>query len=304
MLRNMNGFLIINKPKGKSSFWAVERIRRISKQKKVGHAGTLDPLASGVLVLCLGEATKLSNYAMDENKVYKVTGRLGMRTTTLDAEGEIIQNLEVSAIDVNKEKLVLALEGFKGWIEQMPPMHSAIKKDGAPLYRLARRGISIEREKRRVFISEISLLDFNFPFYTLKVSCSKGTYIRTLIDDIGLNLGVGSYVTDLERLRSGAFDIKDAIDLKDNTTVEELENNIIDMEKLVSSIMPIIDVPYELAKKVSDGYSLADLGCELFFQHKDFAVMSILDDKRTLVAVVENGAVRVFNHRRWSNNVQ
>jgi tRNA pseudouridine55 synthase len=300
----MDGFLIIDKPKGKSSFWAVERIRRISKQKKVGHTGTLDPLASGVLVLCLGEATKLSNYAMDENKVYKVTGRLGMRTTTLDAEGEIIQNLDISAIDVNKEKLILALDGFKGWIEQVPPMHSAIKKDGAPLYRLARRGLSIEREKRRVFISEISLLDFDLPFYTLRVSCSKGTYIRTLIDDIGLSLGVGSYVTELERLSSGVFDIKDSIKLDENTTVEELRNNIIDVEKLVSSIMPVIDVSYELAKKVSDGYSLASIGGELFFRHKDFAIMSILDDKRTLVAVVEDGAVRVFNHRRWSNNVQ
>lgn len=301
----MNGFIIADKPKGKSSFWVVERIRRLSGQRKVGHAGTLDPLASGVLVLCLGEATKLSDYVMDEDKVYEVSGKLGERTNTLDAEGDIIETKDLGDIKLDKAKLELVLDDFRGWIEQLPPMHSAVKKDGAPLYRLARRGQSVERQKRKVFISKLELLNLELPFYTLRVTCSKGTYIRTLIDDIGERLGVGSYVADLRRIRSGSFDIKDAVEVNDSSSPEDLKTRILSMESVLDGVLPVEDVPYELAKKISDGYSLQELDPVLADKHEKFALMSVLDGRRSLTAVIENRkTARVFNHRLWSNNVQ
>lgn len=301
----MNGFIIVNKQKGKSSFWAVERVRRISGQKKVGHAGTLDPLASGVLVLCLGEATKLSDYIMDENKTYEVTGKLGERTNTLDAEGYVTEKKDISGAKLGAEEIDLVLDDFRGWIEQTPPMHSAIKKDGAPLYKLARRGQTIERDKRKVLISKLELLSLELPFYTLRVTCSKGTYIRTLIDDIGVKLGVGSYVTDLKRTSSGSFNIKDSLTVSDETSPVELKNKLISMEDALScNVLPVEDVPYELAKRISHGYSLLELDPELANKHKTFVVMSVMNDKRSLVAVVEDKkTARVFNHSLWSNNV-
>ncbi len=300
----MNGFIIADKPKGKSSFWVVERVRRISGQKKVGHAGTLDPLASGVLVLCLGEATKLSDYVMDEEKVYEVRGKLGERTNTMDAEGYTVEKKDLNGSNIDIEKMNSVLDEFRGWIEQVPPMHSAVKIDGAPLYRLARRGQSIEREKRKVLISKLELLDLELPFYTLRVACSKGTYIRTLIDDIGLKLSVGSYVTELKRLRSGSFDIEDSAVISDDTEPVELKNRLLSMEEVLDKVLPVEDVPYELAKKISDGYSLVELDPILASKHEKFALMSVLEGKRSLVAVVEDKkTARVFNHRLWSKNV-
>jgi len=300
-LLSKNGLLVVNKPKGVSSFRIVEMVRRLSGQRKIGHAGTLDPLASGVLVLCLGEATKLSDYIMSEEKVYKVEGKLGERTSSFDAESEVIEKVEVDPKVVTKENLQSLLDNFRGWIEQTPPMYSALKIDGAPLYKLARRGISVDRAKRKVLISELELLDFNIPFYTLQVTCSKGTYIRTLIDDIGVNIGVYSYVTMLERTRSGSFNIDESLLVDDKTTKEDFDKKLISMESAVSRVLPVEEVAYELAKKISNGYLLAEISPELASRHECFAVTSFVDGSQRLLALVENKkTVRIFSQEFWS----
>lgn len=297
----MDGLLVVNKPKGLSSFRIVERIRQISGQRKIGHAGTLDPLASGVLVLCLGEATKLSEYIMSEDKVYVVQGKLGERTSSFDAESEVTNKVEIDKKIFNKEKLELSLNKFRGWIEQIPPMYSALKKDGAPLYMLARRGISVEREKRKVLISELRVMDFELPFYTLYVACSKGTYIRTLIDDIGMDLGVYSYVTELQRESSGSFNLKDALAISDKTTEKDVQDKLISMEDAASKVFPVEVIPNELAKKISNGYLLTDILPELADKHERFVLFSSIEGVKKLLALVENKkTIRVFSQEAWS----
>ncbi len=193
------------------------------------------------------------------------------------------------------------MNDFRGWIEQTPPMYSALKIDGAPLYKLARRGISVDREKRKILISELELLDFNLPYYSLQVTCSKGTYIRTLIDDIGVKLGVYSYVTMLERIRSGSFNIDESLLIDDETTKEAFDKKLISMEAAVSRVLPIEEVPYELAKKISNGYLLVDISPELATKHECFAVTSCVDGTQKLLALVEDKkTVRIFSQVFWS----
>lgn len=203
----------LDKPQGITSHDAVTEVKRIFGAKKAGHAGTLDPIATGVLLICLNEATKITGYLMAEDKGYEVTMKLGVRTDTLDAEGEVVERVEGFKID--KREFEEALSGFRGTIEQTPPMYSAIKKDGTPLYKLARKGIEVERASRTVRINELELLEFSPPEARLRVSCTKGTYIRSLVDDIGRALGVGAHMTALTRTAVGSFDIKGASSLKE-----------------------------------------------------------------------------------------
>jgi len=210
----MDGILNINKPVNMTSHDVVQCIRRLIKQKKVGHAGTLDPQAGGVLVLLLGKATKLAQSIQSDSKEYRASMRLGVNTTTQDAWGEIIETK--SKFNLQKEEVEKVLLGFKGEINQIPPMFSALHSQGKRLYELARQGKEIERLPRKVKIFEIKLLDFVPPAeLTFKVTCSSGTYIRTLCADIGKILGVGGHLTSLQRIRSGRFKIEDAIDLSD-----------------------------------------------------------------------------------------
>lgn len=207
----MIGFLNINKPLGLTSHDVVARVRRGLKIKKVGHAGTLDPLATGVLVLCLGAATRLSEYVMHTTKQYRAQIHLGVETTTYDAEGEITAQHDTSHL--TRGDVERALAQFVGQIEQFPPMYSAIKQGGRKLYELARAGEVVERQPRSVEIMALDILDWSPPQVTVDVTCSAGTYIRSLAHDLGEVLGVGAHLSGLVRTASGSFNLEDSADL-------------------------------------------------------------------------------------------
>lgn len=212
--RAVNGVLVLDKPRGMSSNQALQKVRWLLNAEKAGHTGSLDPLATGVLPLCFGEATKFSQYLLDADKAYETVAHLGITTTTGDAEGDVVTELPVT---VGREALEAALPRFRGEIEQIPPMYSALKKDGQPLYKLARAGEVVEREARSVTIARLDLLDFASPCATLAVACSKGTYVRTLVEDLGQVLGCGAHVAALRRTQAGPFGLAQAV------TLEELE---------------------------------------------------------------------------------
>lgn len=210
------GFLNINKPLYFTSHDVVARIRRryreLTGSKKVGHAGTLDPLATGVLIICLGGATRLSDYMMHTTKQYRAHITLGKTTDTYDSEGETLS--EIDASHISQSDLENILSQFMGDIQQIPPMYSAIKIDGKKLYDLAREGKSVEREPREIMIHNLEITSFDNPSFELVVTCSSGTYIRSLAYDIGQSLGVGGYLSGLERISSGNFVIDSAIELE------------------------------------------------------------------------------------------
>jgi tRNA pseudouridine55 synthase len=205
-----DGALLLDKPLGLSSNAALQHAKRLYGVKKAGHGGTLDPLASGLLVAVFGEATKFAGPLLDGDKEYLATLQLGVTTATGDAEGKI---LERRPADVDAAVLGTVLARFRGEIEQVPPMYSALKRDGVPLYKLARRGEEVERAPRRVTIAELELKAFSSPRVELRVRCSKGTYIRTLAQDIGAALGCGAHLGALRRTGSGRFRIEDAASL-------------------------------------------------------------------------------------------
>jgi len=201
--RNVSGILLLDKPQGITSNEALQRVKRLYKAAKAGHTGSLDPLATGLLPVCLGGATKFSTYLLDADKRYRVRVQLGVTTTTADAEGEVVRTASVDA--VGERDLLGALEGFVGPIEQLPPMYSAVKHQGERLYKLARQGIEVERSPRVVNIYSIELLGFESPEFEMDVHCSKGTYVRTLAEDLGNGLGCGGHVAGLRRTGVGPY---------------------------------------------------------------------------------------------------
>lgn len=215
MTKQVFGFLNIDKPKGLTSHDVVARVRRLSRNttgtKKVGHAGTLDPMATGVLIVCVGHATRLSEYAMNSTKEYRATIHLGVETDTYDTEGEIIS--EIDASHISREQVEETFEFFLGDIQQVPPIYSAIKKGGKKLYELARKGEDVELESRSVTIHALTLQEWNPPYFVLDVTCAAGTYIRSLAHDIGEKLGVGAHLAGLIRTRSGGFNLENAVSL-------------------------------------------------------------------------------------------
>lgn len=205
------GILNLDKPRGPTSHDIVERVRELTGVRRVGHAGTLDPLATGVLVVCVGRsATRVVEYLMDELKVYRAQVRFGVTTDTYDGEGRTTAE---APVDLRRDQVQAALARFQGTIEQIPPMYSALKHKGKPLYRLARQGVDVERKPRRVEISRLELIAWQPPVCALEVECSPGTYVRTLIHDLGQVLGCGAYLTGLTRLASGDFRLEDAVTL-------------------------------------------------------------------------------------------
>jgi len=211
-LRRVNGILLLDKPSGMTSNAALQAVKRLYRARKAGHTGSLDPLATGLLPLCFGEATKVSGFLLDADKRYRVVCRLGERTTTADAEGEVLERRPVG--NISEASLRKVLEGFVGEIEQIPPMYSAVKHKGERLYKLARQGVEVEREARKVDIHLLELRDFRLPDFEIDVHCSKGTYVRTLVEDIGELLGCGAHVTALRRLAVGPFDDSQMIDME------------------------------------------------------------------------------------------
>ena len=194
--RDIHGVFLLDKPQGMSSNDIMQKVKRIFQANKAGHTGALDPLATGMLPICLGEATKFSQFLLDADKRYLATAKLGERTDTSDAEGQIVETREVK---VKTPEILTALEQFRGDILQVPTMFSALKHNGKPLYEYARQGITVEREARPITIFELNFIEYNAPYLTLEVHCSKGTYIRTLVDDLGEVLGCGAHVTMLRR---------------------------------------------------------------------------------------------------------
>lgn len=218
--RDVNGILLFDKPVGMTSNAALQTVKRLFNANKAGHTGSLDPLASGLLPLCLGEATKVSGYLLDSDKYYIGTCKLGERTRSGDAEGEVIETRTVENYD--SARIQSVIEKFIGEISQIPPMHSAIKVNGQPLYKLAHQGIEIERKPRQVVIHELKLLEQRPDELDLEVHCSKGTYIRTLVEDMGAELGCGAHLSALRRTGAGAFTLENAVSLSE---LEELAKN-------------------------------------------------------------------------------
>ncbi len=209
--RAVSGIILLDKPRGFTSNAALQKVRWLLNAEKAGHTGSLDPLATGVLPLCFGEATKFSQYLLDADKGYETLAQLGVTTTTADAEGEVIERKPVA---VSEEQIEALLPRFRGDQMQVPPMYSALKRDGQPLYKLARAGEVVEREPRSVKIARLDLLSLETDKARFAVSCSKGTYIRTLVEDIGRELGCGAHVAELRRTQAGPFDLAQTVSLE------------------------------------------------------------------------------------------
>lgn len=209
----MDGILNINKPLDKTSFSVVAMVRRLSGERRVGHAGTLDPAATGVLPVCLGQGTRVVEFLVDATKTYRAEIELGVTTDTDDASGRIIEKRDPSGI--SREQVEAVLSSFCGLVKQTPPMYSAVKYHGKPLYKLARAGITVERRSRLVKIEKLAILDWQPPIVVIEVVCGKGTYIRSLAHDLGQTLGCGASLKGLARLRCGPFDIEDAVSLSE-----------------------------------------------------------------------------------------
>jgi tRNA pseudouridine55 synthase len=252
----MDGILVVNKPRGITSHDVVSKVRRIAGQKRVGHAGTLDPLAMGVLLVCLGKATRVAEYLAGSDKTYRAVMRLGIETDTYDADGQIVATQPVS---VSESELRAALNQFAGEVDQVPPMYSALKREGQPLYKLARKGIEVEREPRRVTIDAITLREFQLPDVTIDVRCSAGTYIRSLAHDVGAKLACGAHLIELTRLASGAFTIDEAVRLEDLSGLE-LTRLLRPLDAALQNL-PAITLDVDQARRVVMGQAIAlDVG--------------------------------------------
>ncbi|KQW36528.1 tRNA pseudouridine(55) synthase TruB [Rhizobacter sp. Root404] len=249
--RAVHGVLLLDKPLGLSSNDALQKAKRLYRAEKAGHTGTLDPLATGLLPLCFGAATKFSQISLDADKRYLATLKLGITTTTADAEGDVIETREVN---VSHERLQAACERFTGPIRQVPPMHSALKRDGKALYEYARAGIEIEREARAVTIHAIDIVGGENDTWTLDVRCSKGTYIRTLAEDIGAALGCGAHLSALRRTGSGALSLAGALTLEQLGAMSESERDasLLDADALLAD-WPVVRLETEDAGRFLTG---------------------------------------------------
>lgn len=227
-----NGILNINKPEGWTSQDVVAKLRGRLHIRRVGHTGTLDPMATGVLPVCFGKATRIIEYYDDDFKTYEAEMKLGMVTDTLDITGTV---LETKPVDVSEEDVIQAIDSFRGWITQIPPKYSALKVNGKPLYKYAREGVEVEIKSRKIYVADIQPVEVNLRENRIlfRVTCSKGTYIRTICDDIGKKLGCGGTMTALQRTQSGCFRVEDARTLPEilEMTDEELERCVIPMDE-------------------------------------------------------------------------
>lgn len=250
----MNGVLNIFKPKGMTSFDVVREVKKICKIKKVGHTGTLDPEAMGVLPVCIGRATKIIDYIMDSEKVYEVEFKLGIRTTTYDLEGEILEERDTSKL--NDSEILDVIRSFIGEYSQVPPMYSALKQNGVRLYELARKGIEVEREGRNITIYNIEDIKINNPYISMKVTCSKGTYIRSLCFDIGEKLGVFAAMTELERTKTSSFTKENSININE-LNINNIDENLISIEEALNEYDKIV-VADKFAKLLINGVNVFD----------------------------------------------
>ena len=249
----VDGVLLLDKPVGLSSNDALIRAKRVMNAKKAGHTGTLDPFATGLLPLCFGEATKFSQDLLEADKTYEATVHLGIKTDTGDTEGEAIETLPV---DVTVEQIEAALARFRGPILQVPPMYSALKRDGKALYEYAREGIVLEREARPVTIHALELIAYEAPMLRIRVTCSKGTYVRVLGEDIGAALGTGAHLNALRRIQVGALTLDGMITLEALQAHAEPRSLLAPVDALLSTF-PAVELTPELAKRFLNGQRLA-----------------------------------------------
>jgi tRNA pseudouridine55 synthase len=252
---NIHGILLLDKRLGISSNRALQEVKRLYNANKAGHTGSLDPLATGLLPLCFGEATKVSALMLDDNKRYQVVVRLGVMTDTGDSEGKIIEQKPVPELSL--DEIEDCLQRFSGEIDQVPPMYSALKHNGRKLYELAREGKIIERKARRITIFELKLLNTTADSLRLDVFCSKGTYIRSLAEDIGHKLGCGGTVIELRRTQAGQFKIEDALTIEQLQQMdpEELKDLLIDVDKPLDG-MPVLELSADEAISIRHGQQI------------------------------------------------
>jgi tRNA pseudouridine55 synthase len=286
--RNISGIIVLDKPAGESSNRSLQKVKRLLDAAKGGHTGSLDPLATGVLPLCFGEATKLSQFLLDADKKYSTTIKLGIKTASGDSQAEILASCEVN---VTQEKVESCLEAFRGEITQIPSMYSALKHKGVPLYKLARKGQEVERKERSVIISRLEMMDFRGDEIDLEVDCSKGTYIRSIADDLGDVLGVGGHVIALRRLASGPFHTGQSVSL------EELEresdaggpcalDQYLQPADLTVQALDKVDIPAATAEFIRQGQPVIVRGLptegkvRLYADGEFFGIGKILDDGR------------------------
>ena len=285
-VRNISGIVVLDKANGLSSNAALQEVKRLYEANKAGHAGSLDPLATGVLPVCLGEATKVSQFLLDSDKRYRTRIKLGIRTDNGDSEGSIIERNE--GISVSRKAIERALTKFKGEVEQVPPMHSAIKMNGVPLYKLARKGITVEREPRLVTLYQICLVEFVNSELELEISCSKGTYIRTIADDLGQELGCGAHVIELRRTQAGVFTEKDSISAeelaleKENRGLDKIDQFLIPMDRAIQDL-PEVNLPSITASHVKNGQAvlvrhLPKNGLVRMYEDEQFIGIGSIDD--------------------------
>lgn len=254
MRRTLDGVLLLDKPPGVGSNAVLQAVKRLYGAAKAGHAGTLDPLASGLLVVLFGEATKFSQLALDADKEYVARACLGVTTDTADAEGRVLERRPCTVREADIEP---ALACFRGEIEQTPPMYSALKHAGRPLYALARAGHEVPRAARRIRVHELQLLGFRDDSLEFRVRCSKGTYVRTLVEDIGRALGCGAHLAALRRTQSGAFRVDQAAALEDlqQDAPEGRDGRLLPVDRLLSAL-PRVDLPEALAARFAQGEAL------------------------------------------------
>ena len=273
--RDIHGVFLLDKPQGMSSNDIMQKVKRIFQANKAGHTGALDPLATGMLPICLGEATKFSQFLLEADKRYLVTAKLGERTDTSDAEGQIVETRDVK---VKTPEILTALEQFRGDILQVPTMFSALKHNGKPLYEYARQGITVERETRPITIFELNFIEYNAPYLTLEVHCSKGAYIRTLVDDLGEALGCGAHVTMLRRTAVADYPTEKMLDWNALQALAESQ----DLSLLDALLLPIDTAVAKLPTLTLDESQAQGIG---FGQRVKF------DNPNSL-----QGQVRLFSH--------
>ncbi|MEQ8409261.1 MAG: tRNA pseudouridine(55) synthase TruB [Gammaproteobacteria bacterium] len=284
--RQINGLVILDKAGGASSNNVLQQVKRLYDANKAGHTGSLDPLATGVLPLCLGEATKVSQFLLDADKQYRARIKLGVRTDSGDSEGEVIA--EAATDHLTEDKIKQALRQFEGDIEQLPPMYSALKRDGVPLYKLARQGITVEREPRPVTIYRIELTDYHGDEIEIEVDCSKGTYIRTIADDLGEALECGGHIVSLRRTKAGVFTEADSVSIetltaeKEQLGLEALDQRLIAMDEAINDL-PEVRLPDITASQIKHGQAVmvrhlpAD-GLVRMYDEEQFIGIGFIDD--------------------------
>jgi len=289
----MDGILVIDKPGGWTSHDVVARVRRLTRATRVGHTGTLDPMATGVLVVCIGRATRVVEHMVGHDKRYRAVIRLGMETDTYDVEGRVTAQYPV---DVSEASLRSTLQGFTGDIHQVPPMYSALKRDGKKLVDLARRGVEVEREPRRVTIYSIDVLSFDPPTATIDVYCSAGTYIRSLAHDVGRALGCGAIISALTRTAAGDFTLEQAVSLdRFEAAVDDgsWPSLLLPLDAGLAAF-PAITIDEDDAKRARHGMSIPGIraSASLAPAHADADLFRVYDPAGRIVGLMRRDAQR------------